>query len=108
MPVIFDIDKTIYKKTTVRQFLPAAFLNGTLPLRFFLSLPIYFLKIVVFDTHNSFLQKRIKPLRGLKESAMAATAREVFEKKIRFGLNEVIVERLKKAQKSGEHVIIAS
>ncbi len=108
MIYIFDIDNTLYKGSTVRTFLPAAFREGIIPRSIVFVLPYYFFLFRGGNVKASITRKRIRALQGFSEAAMAGLAGRLFREKIKKGLNDPVLQEIRKAKEKGAEVVLAT
>ncbi|MDD3094637.1 MAG: haloacid dehalogenase-like hydrolase [Candidatus Marinimicrobia bacterium] len=105
---IFDIDNTLYRSSTVRSFLPYALREGAFPLKFFLALPFYLLRFFFRGVTPALLGKQFPLMQGISEQQMKAAAKITYQKKIRPGLDTVLLKEIEMQRKAGNKILLAS
>lgn len=108
MIYIFDIDNTLYRASTVRTFLPAAFRERVLPVKIFLTLPWHFLRFLIFGVGPEMKGKKFWALKGIDKTKITDLAERTYREKIKPGLNKEMLHIIDKARRSGYAVVLAT
>jgi len=104
---IFDVDHTVYRGSTVQDFLIRGMLERRLPASLFLSLPIVTLSFII---NRGFIREgRENPfLKGIPRERMHSLASDIFEDKIKDRINPEILKIIRSIQDINEKVILAT
>jgi HAD superfamily hydrolase (TIGR01490 family) len=105
---IFDVDYTIVRCSTVREFILAGLLGGVVGLSIVFYLPWLFIQYRRHGSSGRHVEQAYPFLKGAKRTALDTLAAVVFARRIRPRLDSVIVNRITAIREAGGHVIIAS
>lgn len=105
---IFDVDFTLVRRSTVREYLARALLEGTVGLSLFWHLPALFVRYRLAGPGQEGSSRAYPFLRGVAQSELEGLAEKVFNARILPRIDEAVVARLVQASREGEGVMIAS
>jgi len=107
---IFDIDRTVIKKTSVGYFLREALSAKKSPIRFshIRRLPFDLIKYKLGSPDMDFIENAVKALEGVEKSALERLAEDCFQRRIRRGIYAEAARLIREALQKGERVIFAT
>lgn len=105
---IFDVDFTLVRRSTVREYLARALLEGTVGLSLFWHLPALFVRYRLAGPGREESPRAYPFLQGVPKARLERLAEEVFTARILPRIDEAVVARLDQASREGSLVMIAS
>lgn len=105
---IFDVDFTLVRRSTVREYLARALLEGTVGLSLFWHLPALFVRYRLAGPGPEDSSRAYPFLQGVPQAELERLAEEVFAARILPRIDGAVVARLVQASKEGSLVMIAS
>ncbi|GAB1483113.1 HAD family hydrolase [Treponema sp.] len=105
---LFDVDYTIVRRSTVREFLFFALKEGLVGYSIIWYLPGLFFNFLCRGTRGKHAEKEYPFLRGIEKSKLEALSQRVFATRLLPKLDQEILKRIKTIQSGEEKVVIAS
>jgi HAD superfamily hydrolase (TIGR01490 family) len=108
MAVIFDVDRTIVKTSTGKQFALLAIQEGVFPKRALLHIPLYFLYYKIGRMNVSFFTKRFPLIAGKTRQELETLAQTCFHTRLKPRLYPQAMQIISAAKREGESVLLAT
>lgn len=105
---LFDVDYTIVRTSTVRDFMLEAMRRGVMPLRAGFLAPRFFLLYLFSIVRPGHFEETFASLRGIAESDFRRIAQEVFRRKTRLRIDGEVARLIAEFIGRGERVVLAS
>jgi HAD superfamily hydrolase (TIGR01490 family) len=105
---LFDVDFTIVKSSTVKEFLFAAFPKRIISWTLLFHLPRFYFLLTAAKGGPGSIDKRFRILAGLDKKVLDDMAASVFRSRVRATVDPVIKKKIEDLQNQGHKVGIAS
>ncbi len=105
---LFDVDYTIVRRSTVREFLFFGLQEGLVGYSIFWYLPSLFFNYLIHGSKGAHAEKAYPFLQGIEKSKLEALSQKIFENRLLPHLDQQIVQRIKAVQDAGNQVALAS
>jgi HAD superfamily hydrolase (TIGR01490 family) len=108
MVYIFDVDRTVIRKTSAWFFLREAVRAGLIRLSQIYTLPFEFIRYKLGNPNMDFIENTVKKMAGINKSDLERIAQTCFERQIRPNIYAGAAALVWEAIGRGEQVIFAS
>jgi len=105
---IFDVDRTVVKKTTAQYFILTAIKEKILRYSQISNLPIELIKYKLSHLDQNFIENTVKKLAGIKKSDLERVSEICFNKYIKQNIYCGAAQMIRSAQDKNEKVIFAT
>jgi putative phosphoserine phosphatase/1-acylglycerol-3-phosphate O-acyltransferase len=105
---LFDVDYTIVRTSTVRDFMFEAMRRGVMPLRAGFLAPRFFLLYFFSIIRPGHFEDTFASLRGIAETEFRRIAGEVFRKKTQGRIDGEVARLIAELRERGEPVVLAT
>lgn len=106
--VLVDVDHTLTRVSTGRRLAQAARRSGIAAPRFFLSLPIYYLRYRLGAISHEELAQAALPIAGSRREQLDVIAADAWDTWIRDDVVWPLVDALRQAASSGSRIVLAT
>lgn len=105
---LFDVDHTIVKTSTVKDFLLAGMVRGIIPLRLVFHVPRYFLLFTLSKVGSDHADSTLQCLKNITREDMDILAAGVFDQTLRNRLDSEVVSLIREIRGRNERIVLAS
>jgi HAD superfamily hydrolase (TIGR01490 family) len=105
---IFDVDKTVIKKSSAWYFLLEALEKKVISFPQIRQLPFEWLRYKLGFPNSDFIEETVKRIAGIEKTVLEELAGACFERRMKAGIFTGAAELIGKSQKRGEQVLFAT
>lgn len=105
---IFDVDRTVIKKTSAWYFIREALAEKAVSISQVRRLPLEWLRYKMGVLSNDFIEEAVKHIAGLERKTAEVLAESCFKKRMKAGIYEKAERLIRDMRQRGETVIFAT
>jgi len=105
---IFDVDRTVVRKTSAEYFVKMAMNEGIIRFSQICRLPFDYIKYKLARPDNDFIENTVKKLSGIKKADLDRISEVCFDKRIKPNIYTGASKLIRDAMEKGERVIFAT